>query len=62
MPATVIDPAPFVTYRLLGMLIGPLQLGTYAELSIVLAWGSWALPLLLTEAILQGKKVLAVAR
>jgi hypothetical protein len=38
----------------------PLQLGTFVELNIVLAWGSWALPLLLTEAILQGKKVLAV--
>ena len=50
----------FVTYRLFGVLIGPLQLGTYAELNIVLAWGSWALPLLLTEAMLQGKKVLAV--
>jgi hypothetical protein len=50
----------FVTYRLFGVLIGPLQLGTVAELNIVLAWGSWALPLLLTEAILQGRKVLAV--
>ena len=50
----------FVTYRLFSVLIGPLQLGTYAELNIVLAWGSWALPLLLTEAMLQGKKVLAV--
>jgi hypothetical protein len=50
----------FVTYRLFGVLMGPLQLGTFAELNIVLAWGSWALPLLLTEVILQGKKVLAV--
>ncbi len=50
----------FVTYRLFGLLMGPLQLGTYAELNIVLAWGSWALPLLVTEAILQGKKVLMV--
>jgi len=50
----------FVTYRLFGLAIGPLQLGTYAELNIALAWGSWALPLLFTEAIIQGKKVLAV--
>jgi len=50
----------FVTYRLLGVSLGPLQLGTEAELNIVLAWSSWALPLLLTEAILQGRKVLAV--
>lgn len=50
----------FVTYRLFGVLIGPLELGTAAELNIVLAWGAWALPLLLTEAILQGRKVLAV--
>lgn len=50
----------FVTYRLFAVLIGPLQLGTDAELNIVLAWASWALPLLLTEAILQGRKVLAV--
>ena len=50
----------FVTYRLFAVMIGPLQLGTYAELNIVLAWGSWALPLLFTEAILQGKKVLLV--
>jgi hypothetical protein len=52
----------FVTYRLFGLLIGPLELGTYVELNIVLAWGSWALPLLLTEAALQGKKVLAGVR
>ena len=50
----------FVTYRLFSVLMGPLQLGTYAELNIVLAWGSWALPLLVTEAILQGKKVFMV--
>ena len=50
----------FVTYRLFSVLLGTLQVGTYAEVNIVLAWGSWALPLLLTEAILQGKKVLAV--
>jgi hypothetical protein len=50
----------FVTYRVFSVLIGPLQLGTFAELNIVLAWASWALPLLFTEAVLQGKKVLAV--
>jgi hypothetical protein len=50
----------FVTYRLAGILIGPLGLGTYAELNVALAWGSWALPLLLTESILQGRKVIAV--
>jgi hypothetical protein len=50
----------FVTYRVFGVMMTPLQLGTFAELNIVLAWGSWALPLLLTEAILQGRKVLAV--
>lgn len=50
----------FVTYRLFGIAMGPLQLGTEAELNILLAWGSWALPLLVTEAILQGRKLAAV--
>lgn len=50
----------FVTYRLFAVLVEPLQLGTYAELNILLAWGSWALPLLFTEAILQGRKLTAV--
>jgi len=50
----------FVTYRLFGLMMGPLQLGTYAEVNIVLAWGSWALPLLVTEAILQGRKIAVV--
>ena len=57
MPTTVIDPHAITgppTRR------GTLQLGTFAELNIVLAWASWALPLLFTEAVLQGKKVLAV--
>ena len=40
--------------------MGPLELGTFAELNIVLAWRSWALPLLVTEAILQGRKLAAV--
>lgn len=50
----------FVTYRLFGIAMGPLQLGTEAELNILLAWGSWALPLLVTEAFLQGRKLAAV--
>jgi Predicted membrane protein (DUF2306) len=50
----------FVTYRLSGMLMGPFELGTFVEINIVLAWGSWALPLLATEAILQGRKLAAV--
>ncbi|HEY6507617.1 MAG TPA: DUF2306 domain-containing protein [Vicinamibacterales bacterium] len=50
----------FVTYRLFGIAMGPFQLGTEAELNILLAWGSWALPLLVTEAFLQGRKLAAV--
>jgi hypothetical protein len=49
-----------VTYRLLGLMMGPLELGTFAEVNIVLAWSSWALPLLVTEAVLQGRKLAAV--
>jgi uncharacterized membrane protein len=50
----------FVTYRVFGVMMGPLELGTFAEVNIVLAWASWALPLLVTESILQGRKVFAV--
>jgi hypothetical protein len=51
----------FVTYRIVFVMLDPLKLGTVPELSILLAWGCWSVPLLITELILQGRKILAVA-
>jgi hypothetical protein len=34
-------------------------LGTRAERGTIMAWSCWAVPLLVTEAVLQGRKILA---
>jgi hypothetical protein len=52
----------FVTFRVLDVMLEPLHLGTMQELFGFLAWSCWAVPLLVTELILQGRKVLAVSR
>jgi hypothetical protein len=52
----------FVNFR---MLVGILQaagVGTLAEQISAASWFCWAVPLLLTEAVLQGRKIVAVAR
>jgi uncharacterized membrane protein len=49
----------FVTFRLWFALLGVIGLGTRAERGTVMAWSCWAVPLLVTEAVLQGRKILA---
>ena len=47
----------FVTFRLFYGILEVLQIGTQLEKLNAASWFCWALPLLITEAILQGRKV-----
>jgi uncharacterized membrane protein len=49
----------FVTFRLLFEILGRLGIGTVGERLAAMSWICWALPLLVTETILQGRKILA---
>jgi len=49
----------FVTFRLWFSLLGWLGVGTRAERGAIMAWSCWAVPLLITEAVLQGRKILS---
>ena len=50
----------FVTFRAIQGVLQASQIGTLSEDLAFASWTSWALPLLITELILQGRKVLAV--
>ena len=50
----------FVSFRIIFPLLQSGSIGTVQEQLAVAAWGCWALPLLITEAVLQGRKILAV--
>jgi len=52
----------FVTFRIMDVVLQKLQVGTAQEDATIMAWAAWAVPLLVTEMILQGRKILAVAR
>jgi hypothetical protein len=52
----------FVTFRIMDVVLQQLQMGTAQEDATIMAWAAWAVPLLVTEMILQGRKILAVAR
>ena len=47
----------FVTFRVVDDLIHYLGYAELPDHNAMLAWGCWAVPLLLTEAVLQGRKV-----
>jgi uncharacterized membrane protein len=49
----------FVTFRLLFEILGRLGIGTVGERLAAMSWICWALPLLVTETVLQGRKILA---
>jgi hypothetical protein len=51
----------FVAFR---MIFPALQIAgmDIAAVGAIAAWGCWALPLLFTELILQGRKIFAVSR
>ena len=49
----------FVTFRLFFEVLRWTAIGTIVERLTVMAWICWAVPLLVTEAVLQGRKILA---
>jgi hypothetical protein len=51
----------FVTFRVGEIVMQAAGIGEPLQNVAFLAWASWALPLLLTEAVLQGRKIFAVA-
>ena len=50
----------FVAFRIIFPLLQTSGVGNVQEQLAMAAWGCWALPLLITEAVLQGRKILAV--
>jgi hypothetical protein len=52
----------FVTFRVGDVTMQATGIGEPLQNIAFLAWASWTLPLLVTEAILQGRKIFAVAR
>ena len=50
----------FVTFRVLFLVLEAAGVGTLNERLTIASWFCWAIPLLATEAWLQGKKILAV--
>jgi len=52
----------FVTFRALQVSLSAAGIGTVQEQLAISSWFCWAVPLLLTEVILQGRKILAVPR
>ena len=50
----------FVTFRIPFGVLGVAGVGTTAEQLAAASWFCWAAPLLLTEALLQGRKIFAV--
>jgi hypothetical protein len=51
-----------VTFRALQGTLSAANVGTLPEQLAVASWFCWAVPLLITEAILQGRKIVAVRR
>jgi len=50
----------FVTFRVIQPVLQAAQIGTPLEQLAMAAWACWAVPLLVTELVIQGRKVLAV--
>jgi Predicted membrane protein (DUF2306) len=50
----------FVTFRVIQPVLQVAHIGTYQEDLAVAAWACWAAPLLVTELVIQGRKILAV--
>ena len=50
----------FVAFRIIFPLLQTSGVGNVQEQLAVAAWGCWALPLVINEAVLQGRKILAV--
>ena len=52
----------FVSFRIFQAVLEQAGVGTRLEQLAISAWFCWSVPLLITEAVLQGRKVLAVRR
>ena len=50
----------FVTFRVIQPALQAARIGTELEQLAAAAWACWAVPLLITELVIQGRKVLAV--
>ena len=50
----------FVTFRVIQPSLQAAQVGTPSEQLTAAAWACWAVPLLITELVIQGRKILAV--
>jgi hypothetical protein len=50
----------FVTFRVVQPALAAAHIGTPPEQLAAAAWACWAVPLLITELVIQGRKVLAV--
>jgi hypothetical protein len=50
----------FVTFRILFVALTAAGVGTRNEQLATASWFCWAVPLLITQAVLQGRKILAV--
>ena len=50
----------FVFFRMIFPFLQAIEVGTLADQLAVASWGCWAVPLLVTEAILQGRKMFVV--
>jgi uncharacterized membrane protein len=51
----------FVTFRVIQPALQAAHIGTPPEQLALAAWACWAMPLLVTEVVLQGRKVLAAS-
>jgi hypothetical protein len=52
----------FVTFRIGEVSLTTAGIGEPLQSLAILSWACWAVPLLATEAILQGRKIFAVQR
>jgi len=50
----------FVTFRVIQPALQAAEIGTPLEQLAVTAWACWAVPLLITELVIQGRKIVAV--
>lgn len=51
----------FVSFRIVFLALNGAGVGTQIEQLTIASWTCWAVPLLITEAVLQGRKILAVS-
>ena len=47
----------FVSFRFVKDILLALEIGTNKEITVLMSWACWAIPLVITEIIIQGKKI-----